>query len=250
MGSYMGGSQGGHTQERGANHNQGYYQGGYTQGSRNNNNEDWGGQNDRGFEPRDSGWGGYASHYNERGGRDFNPNMGRTGNQEQGGYNPQGAWSGGTGSVQSGMGQGSSWPHSGGRGNYGDSQYGNSQYGNSGQSGNSGQHTGRGPKGYKRSDDRIHEDVNERLTQHPEVDASEVEVEVRNGEVTLKGSVEHRHAKRMIEDVVDQISGVKQVHNQIRVEHRQEARDAQGTFASEGSSSSGQKQGEFTGSKK
>src|SRR5205085_11361201 len=45
-----------------------------------------------------------------------------------------------------------------------------------------GQHTGRGPKGYTRSDDRIMEDVCERLTQHGNIDASEITVQVNNGE--------------------------------------------------------------------
>ncbi|MGE5927282.1 MAG: BON domain-containing protein [Gemmatimonadota bacterium] len=78
-------------------------------------------------------------------------------------------------------------------------------------------HVGRGPKGYRRSDDRIREDVSEELTRHPAVDASEIEVRVENGEVTLTGSVDSRHAKRMAEDCVEQCSGVKEVHNQLRV---------------------------------
>jgi Flp pilus assembly secretin CpaC len=92
--------------------------------------------------------------------------------------------------------------------------------------GYSGRHAGRGPKNYKRSDDRIREDINEHLTHHPEVDATEIEVQVSNGEVTLTGTVEHRHAKRMAEDIAEGVSGVKEVHNQIRVqksgEHEQQ----------------------------
>ena len=87
----------------------------------------------------------------------------------------------------------------------------------SGQTGQSGRHVGRGPKGYRRSDERIEEDINEQLTRHPEIDASEIEVRVKNGEVTLSGTVDERHIKRMVEDVVEQASGVTEVHNQIRV---------------------------------
>jgi hypothetical protein len=80
-----------------------------------------------------------------------------------------------------------------------------------------GPYFGRGPKGYRRSDERIEEDINERLTQHPFVDATEIVVTVQNGEVQLSGSVEDRNAKRIAEDIAESVSGVKDVHNQIRV---------------------------------
>jgi hypothetical protein len=80
-----------------------------------------------------------------------------------------------------------------------------------------GQFSGRGPKGYRRSDDRIREDVSEELTRHPDVDASEIEVKVENCEVTLTGTVDHRHSKRLAEDLAERVSGVTEVHNQIRV---------------------------------
>lgn len=76
---------------------------------------------------------------------------------------------------------------------------------------------GKGPKGYKRSDERIHEDVCEALYHHPQIDASEVEVSVRGGTVTLTGAVEDRQTKRLIEDVVEQCAGVTNVSNQILV---------------------------------
>lgn len=76
---------------------------------------------------------------------------------------------------------------------------------------------GRGPKSYKRSDERITEDVNERLTRHPGIDATDIEVRVRNGEVTLSGTVDERRAKRLAEDIVEDISGVTDVKNEIRV---------------------------------
>jgi osmotically-inducible protein OsmY len=83
-----------------------------------------------------------------------------------------------------------------------------------------GRYSGRGPKGWQRSDDRIREDVNERLTDHPDVDASEIEVQVNNGEVTLSGTVEERRAKRLAEDIAESVSGVREVHNQLRVQQR------------------------------
>ena len=83
--------------------------------------------------------------------------------------------------------------------------------------GGRGEHTGHGPKGYARSDDRVREDICERLTEHGEIDARELEVTVQNGEVTLSGSISSRRAKRMVEDVAEDVSGVKDVHNQLRV---------------------------------
>lgn len=81
-----------------------------------------------------------------------------------------------------------------------------------------GRFTGRGPKGYVRSDERIQEDVSDRLEQHGEIDASEIEVRVASGEVTLEGTVEERRTKRLAEDIIETCPGVKQVHNRIRVQ--------------------------------
>lgn len=81
-------------------------------------------------------------------------------------------------------------------------------------------HRGRGPKGYARSDARIEEDVNDRLTDHPGVDASEIEVTVKDREVTLNGTVDSRRAKRMAEDCCDHVSGVTHVQNNLRVQPR------------------------------
>jgi osmotically-inducible protein OsmY len=84
-----------------------------------------------------------------------------------------------------------------------------------------GQFSGRGPKGYQRSDDRIREDVCDRLSDDPHIDASEIEIAVRNGEVTLAGSVRSREDKRHAEDVVENISGVREVNNSLRVNRGQ-----------------------------
>jgi len=88
-----------------------------------------------------------------------------------------------------------------------------------------GQFTGRGPRNYKRSDERIEEDINEQLTRHGRIDATEIEVSVQNGEVTLRGSVDNRQAKRMAEDIADSVSGVKEVTNQIKVRQRGDSGD-------------------------
>ena len=81
----------------------------------------------------------------------------------------------------------------------------------------SGGFAGRGPKGYTRSDERMREDVSDKLMEHPELDASEIEVRVSGGEVTLSGSVDSRWAKRLAEDVAESCTGVRDVMNQLRV---------------------------------
>ncbi len=80
---------------------------------------------------------------------------------------------------------------------------------------------GKGPK-YNRPDDRIMEDVCRRLTQDPEVDASEIDVRVNNGEVTLTGNVDSRHAKRRAEEDAEDIWGVRDVKNDLRVSSRED----------------------------
>lgn len=76
---------------------------------------------------------------------------------------------------------------------------------------------GRGPKGYQRSDERISDEVHQRLTDDHYVDASEINVAVADGDVTLSGTVESREAKHRAERIVEDLSGVKHVQNNIRV---------------------------------
>jgi hypothetical protein len=76
---------------------------------------------------------------------------------------------------------------------------------------------GKGPKGYQRSDERIKEDINDRLSDSHEVDATEIEVTVDKGEVILSGTVAQREQKRKAEDIAESVSGVKNVENRIRL---------------------------------
>lgn len=80
-----------------------------------------------------------------------------------------------------------------------------------------GDYRGRGPRGYKRSDERIKEDVNDRLSDDPYIDASDVDVAVTSCEVTLTGTVADRNAKRRAEDIAERVSGVTNVENRLRV---------------------------------
>jgi osmotically-inducible protein OsmY len=77
---------------------------------------------------------------------------------------------------------------------------------------------GQGPSGYSRSDDRIMEDACDALTEDWGVDARQISVQVSNGEVTLDGTVPSRQQKRRAEDLIDDLSGVKHVQNNLRVQ--------------------------------
>ncbi len=81
-----------------------------------------------------------------------------------------------------------------------------------------GEHRGKGPKGYVRTDERIKEDIHERLTEDATIDASEIEVDVRSGEVFLKGTVRTRQEKRKAEDIIENVSGVKDIENHIKLQ--------------------------------
>jgi len=80
-----------------------------------------------------------------------------------------------------------------------------------------GQHRGKGPRGYQRADDRIRDDINDRLADDSFLDATEIEVIVLNGEVTLSGEVDNRADKRRAEDLCEGVSGVRNVENRLRV---------------------------------
>lgn len=80
---------------------------------------------------------------------------------------------------------------------------------------------GVGPRGYQRADQRIQEDVCERLTDDEHIDASDLDVKVENGEVTLSGNLRSRRAKRLAVQIAEQTSGVKDVHTAIRVSDEQ-----------------------------
>lgn len=89
---------------------------------------------------------------------------------------------------------------------------------------------GSGPKNYTRSDDRIHEDVCNRLSDDPYLDASDIEVSVNSGEVTLDGTVNDRLAKRRAEDLSEMALGVKHVQNNLR-RNEQKSGSVSGTTA-------------------
>lgn len=74
------------------------------------------------------------------------------------------------------------------------------------------------PKGRRRSDETLAQDIHEILTKDPELDATDIEVEVLGGAVTLSGIVYSSDAKLLAEELVETLPGVREVHNRLRIE--------------------------------
>lgn len=154
------------------------------------------------------------------------------------GGNQGAGWGRGGDMGQGGYGGGMGRDIGGGRG-HGRDDEAQERWSNGGASGGAmraGQHAGRGPKGYKRGDDRIEEEVNEILTRHGDIDASEIEVKVQNGEVTLTGSVDDRRTKRDVEDAIESCSGVTDVINHLKVGASQNGQNGSSGERSDGRS--------------
>ena len=58
------------------------------------------------------------------------------------------------------------------------------------------------------------------MTHHGYLNAEEIEIEVNNGQITLKGTVDSRQAKRLAEDIAESVAGVSQVINQLRIKQQ------------------------------
>jgi len=118
-------------------------------------------------------------------------------------------------------------------------QYGSGQqYGYGDSSRGQGLHRGKGPKNYQRSDERVKELLCERLHEDPEIDASEVTVNVQGGKITLEGTVDSRRTKNAIEDVAEQI-GSQDVQNNLRVQRSGEKSGMESTNKTSMSGKSG-----------
>lgn len=193
-------------------------------------NEDYEGQRQQGRYDQGDRYGNYGNRERNSSGSsrgDYEQSGSRSGRDF--GQSNQGGSRGYTGGQEYNRGAEENWTDFGGGRGYGGERSGERNrreemggYGESGHRENDfwsvrGPYTGHGPQGYKRSDERITEDVNERLTQHGHLDASMIQVKVKDGEVTLTGSVPDRQAKRMAEDIAESCSGVKEVQNQLRV---------------------------------
>ena len=84
--------------------------------------------------------------------------------------------------------------------------------------GGSGRTARRGAVGTNAADVRIQDDLCERLAQLPDVDPTEVMVSVQDGRVTLDGTIPADYMQPRIADLANDIEGVVQVDNRVRVQ--------------------------------
>lgn len=68
-----------------------------------------------------------------------------------------------------------------------------------------------------RSDERLRQLVMKRLEAEEDLDLSNLEVEILDGEAILKGCVSDRLTRYRIEDTVDLILGVREVDNRLKI---------------------------------
>lgn len=92
------------------------------------------------------------------------------------------------------------------------------QPGGSDSSRGTGSHRGRGPRNYRRSDESITDELIDRFTDHPDLDATQILLQVEDGEVTLTGEVPERRMKHLAEDIAAELRGITELHNRIRVD--------------------------------
>jgi hypothetical protein len=78
-------------------------------------------------------------------------------------------------------------------------------------------HVHQEPLGWQRADAAIHADVCESLDASQLLDSADIEVEVKDGEVTLRGTVRDRPSKRLAETLAEQVQGVWDIHNRLTV---------------------------------
>jgi len=108
-----------------------------------------------------------------------------------------------------------------------------------------GPYTGRGPKGYQRSNQQLIDEACQRLERDGEIDASDIEVTCENGVITLRGTVPERAMKRRAEQTVESVYGTRDVMNELRV-----ASASQGDASSRNEGASQQRGGEDKKSQK
>ncbi len=76
---------------------------------------------------------------------------------------------------------------------------------------------GVGPNGFLRSDRRIRQDLLQRLALDKSFDAKNIVVDVKKGEVMLRGSVQDRQARCLAEELAFSVPGTTCVHNELRI---------------------------------
>ena len=80
-----------------------------------------------------------------------------------------------------------------------------------------GDHSGKGPENDLDPDARIVADISQRLTDDPDIDASRVKVDSRDGLVALSGDVSTAAQRASAEQMAGAVAGVHMVENRLQV---------------------------------
>lgn len=82
--------------------------------------------------------------------------------------------------------------------------------------------TNSGPRSRRKPDESLRQEIREILIADPELEATDIEVEVEGGAVTLRGAVVDSDARLLAEELVESLTGVREVHNRLRVEREED----------------------------
>lgn len=80
-------------------------------------------------------------------------------------------------------------------------------------------YTGKGPKDWKLSDERLKERVCEVLYHSHDVDPSEMEIKVEDRVVYLSGKIRSKGMKNVAEDLIASIPGVEDVFTRLKIQN-------------------------------
>jgi osmotically-inducible protein OsmY len=67
------------------------------------------------------------------------------------------------------------------------------------------------------ADNKIYDQVRQKLANDPDVRGAGLDVVVKNGEVTLTGTVHDEHAREKAEKITKKVKGVTSVINQLKL---------------------------------
>jgi osmotically-inducible protein OsmY len=76
---------------------------------------------------------------------------------------------------------------------------------------------GRISEGANVSDERLREDICDRLMQMGPVDCTEIDVSVNNGVVQLEGTLPNEDFKQRVLDVVSTVAGTDQIESRLQI---------------------------------
>jgi BON domain len=103
-----------------------------------------------------------------------------------------------------------------GLGNPGEDTWGEAQFRAERREEQGRRQTNSGPRSRRRPDEALAQEIREILTSDPELEATDIEVEVEGGAVTIRGVVIDSDARLLAEELVESLPGVREIHNRLQ----------------------------------